>query len=176
MKQICSICQVEKNSSEFYFRKDKNELRKDCKLCFSIRRSEYYIENKVKLNEKNKINYNKNKERCLITCSKWRKAHPEQMRVYKNAWKKRNKPKLRADDAKRWATELKAKPKWLSKQHIKEIEYVYKICEFMSFLSGELHHVDHIIPLRGKEVRGLHVPWNLQVLTVTENIKKGNRL
>ena len=62
-----------------------------------------------------------------------------------------------------------ATPTWLTEEHHWLIEQFYKACE-PGFA------VDHIIPLLGKEVCGLHVPWNLQVLTVQENSQKGNRL
>lgn len=59
---------------------------------------------------------------------------------------------------------LLACPEWVDK---KELKNIYSQCP-------KGYHVDHIIPLKHELVCGLHVPWNLQYLTATENIKKKN--
>lgn len=67
-----------------------------------------------------------------------------------------------------------ATPNWLTKEQYEEMERVYWLAKDLKAISGEDYHVDHIVPLQGKDVCGLHVPWNLQVLPADLNLGKGN--
>ena len=69
-----------------------------------------------------------------------------------------------------------ATPKWLSAAQKMEIRLQYRMAIEMSRMTGTRHAVDHIVPLQGAEVCGLHVPWNLRVITQDENLKKSNKL
>jgi hypothetical protein len=87
----------------------------------------------------------------------------ERKRKYANS--DRGKELHKACEARRRATKLNATPPWADLDAIKEF---YRNCP-------KGYHVDHIAPLKGKNICGLHVLDNLQYLTATENIKKGNR-
>lgn len=64
----------------------------------------------------------------------------------------------------------------ITKMFLDEISKIYDEAKEATRVTGIAHHVDHIIPLRGKLVSGLHVPWNLRVIPATENCAKGNRV
>lgn len=68
----------------------------------------------------------------------------------------------------------KACPCWLTSKDIANIVKTYKTCSDTSRRTGIPHHVDHVVPLNGTLVCGLHVPDNLQVIPALDNIVKGN--
>ena len=98
------------------------------------------------------------------------------LREYRNAWKENNKVQVRADTKARRRKHRDATPKWLSRKQKSEIRQIYQIAITMTQTTGEQYVVDHIVPLRGESVCGLHVPWNLRVITRDENLKKSNKL
>jgi len=69
------------------------------------------------------------------------------------------------------ATKLNATPAWAD---LEKIQQIYTLCKQISEATGVLHHVDHIVPLQGKQVCGLHVESNLRIISATENISKSN--
>jgi hypothetical protein len=101
------------------------------------------------------------------------RKNPDAARRRKSAWKKRNPHKVAADRARRRATELMATPHWLTDEHWRQIEAIYRLA---AARDGGPWQVDHIVPLQGKTVCGLHVPWNLQILSAAENCRKQNKL
>lgn len=69
-----------------------------------------------------------------------------------------------------------ATPKWLTKEQKQQLADIYEHMRDCKVVTGEDYHVDHIIPLRGENVCGLHVPWNLQVLPADVNVSKSNEV
>lgn len=75
----------------------------------------------------------------------------------------------------RQSRKCKATPSWLSEKQTEFMEDFYWLAKDLTAVSGEDYHVDHIVPLKGKNVCGLHVPWNLQILPADINLSKGNK-
>lgn len=68
-----------------------------------------------------------------------------------------------------------ATPDWLDLTQKRKIRDMKRWASYLSRIMGEPYHVDHIEPLGGEDRCGLHVPWNLQIITAKENRRKGNR-
>ena len=103
-------------------------------------------------------------QRKRETVLTWQKNNPDKVALYRA--KSTLTGKTAAKAAKRRSAKLKATPPWAD---LEEIKNVYLEAQYFGM------HVDHIIPLQGKNVCGLHVWDNLQLLSPIENIKKGNK-
>ena len=162
----CYKCKTCKDESLFGKNKSKADgLATECKDCKRSVDREYAAKNREVAKQRASAWYYDNKEYAL-------KARKE----YRSNWNKENRHKRNAVENKRRAFKLNATPKWLSKEQLQQIESIYWLARLQQELTDEQYHVDHIIPLQGKTVCGLHVPWNLQVLKATENLSKGNRI
>ena len=126
--------------------------------------------------------YIRNKDRILARRKEYHKkvqsdpAYKEMRKTYQAKYLQANLVKHAAYQATRRAKKMQATPQWLSEEQMDEIKYIYSVAKDATILTGEPYHVDHIVPLKGKNVCGLHVPWNLQILPATENLTKGNRI
>ena len=92
------------------------------------------------------------------------------MRIYAQ----NNKAIIFQNIVKRKASKKQRTPPWLTQKHKQIMMTIYKLCINKSKYTGIEHHVDHIVPLSGKTVSGLHVPWNIQVISAKENREKKN--
>lgn len=92
---------------------------------------------------------------------KYKQANPELYKELTNARRRRFR---------------QATPKWLTTEHKMEIRLKYRLAIELSRKLRVPHAVDHIVPLQGEDVCGLHVPWNTEVITQEENLKKSNKL
>ncbi len=159
--KVCSKCKTEKDLSGF---KPDSRYRLGvtgvCKECYKA----YNRANKASLKWASK-----NKTRVKEIKDRYVKNNPASVKKSKLKWTIANPEKALARTRRYQAAKLGATPRWLTKEHVREMEAFYLNCP-------EGYEVDHIIPLRGKEVCGLHVPWNLQYLTISENRKKSNRM
>lgn len=130
---------------------------------------QYYLANKDKFKAYHKKKAAKYPEREAEYKRKWRERNRERHNAYNKAWAKENSGKVTAYAREYQALKLNRMPKWLTAEQINAIKKVYEN-------RPKGYHVDHIIPLKGKNVSGLHVPWNLQYLPAKDNLKKSNKL
>jgi len=103
-------------------------------------------------------------------------SRSDKARAKRKIYRQGNAALLNYHTAKRHAQKLQATPPWLTDEQKAEIKAIYSECRRLQEETGIAHNVDHIHPLQGETVCGLHVPWNLQILTESENCAKHNNL
>jgi hypothetical protein len=87
---------------------------------------------------------------------------------------RRNPARVKANKIKYESKRKSATPKWVNADDMKAMNDIYDKARNITRATGIKHQVDHVIPINGKNVSGLHVPQNLQILTQAENVSKSN--
>jgi hypothetical protein len=147
MEKLCNGCGETKPRTEFHPRRNRKiGIQNKCKACKAVQRKQHY------------------------------EKHGEVEREQHRKWSKANKEVGAKHARERGRLVKQSTPNWLSEDHLWLIKEIYELCRLRTTITGVKHHVDHIYPIRSQYGCGLHVPWNLQVITQTENYEKGNKL
>ena len=182
MEKHCFACNTTKPDNGFHKNKaQKDGLATQCKECSKIRGkkyrennkdkvrdylADYYQQYKDKLKKRSNDWYHNNKEYASERCRKYRKENWDKILEGKREYNRRNPKKGLEKVRRRQMQKLQATPCWSDLDKIKKI--------YENGPNGM--EVDHIVPIRGETVCGLHVPENLQYLDLSSNRKKRNCL
>lgn len=173
MKRSCTFCGAMKPLTEFGLRPD-GKPKAQCRAC---------------KNDESRAAYYKNPKLVHARNLAWQKRdrleHPEKyqakyrekadrMREANRLWYARNREAQRQRGLRRY--KATRGPPWLSAIQLAQIQEFYDIAQARTIQTGIEHHVDHVHPLEGVNFCGLHVPWNLQVLTNIQNARKGKKI
>ena len=136
-------------------------------------KKEWYERNKALTIERSRLWALANPEKKHEIHRKNRQKDLENHNARNRNWSANNKPVKAALECKRRAAKIQRTPAWDPHAHL--IIAKYQLAAMLTKASGIEHHVDHIIPLQGKKVSGLHVFSNLRVIPGSDNVKKSNK-
>lgn len=154
----CGECNEIKYLTEFYLFKNKRNKR--CKDCIRAYQVHYNSSNKEAIQAYRKSHYQVNRIKMINKVLAHAKKNPEIYRIRAMA---------------RHAARLQRTPKWLTLKQLDTIKNFYIKANYLTKKYKRKYEVDHIVPLQGKNVSGLHVPWNLRIATKSENCSKSNK-
>jgi 5-methylcytosine-specific restriction endonuclease McrA len=166
--KICKCCLIIKEDVAF------SKTRRACKNCINTAKRLDYLKDPEKYSLRSAKARKKNRAKILAQKAVYKAKYSEQIKLNKALYRK-NIGKRNAYSMKYHIDKLNKVPKWLTQSDWIEINWVYTLARELTITTGIQHTVDHIIPLRGKSISGLHCPQNLQIVTKSENSKKGNK-
>lgn len=146
---------------------------KDCKAAYNKAR---YAADPERSKENKRKHYYANPEAKKEYSRKWYAENTERALSGAASWVTNNRGKSNAIKKRYKTAKANACPAWLDAWDLFVMEEFYYKATRLKELTGQEYHVDHIHPLQGETVSGLHVPWNLQILTARANIQKSNNL
>ena len=156
-------------------------LRKTKGVCVECMKEDWAIDNAKRIGKPKseaakaagRRYYEKNRE---VVIARAAARPPHEVRQYKDKHKATNPEYYKALVSVRKRRHRSATPPWVTPEQKKAMRELYLNAQRLTKLTGERYVVDHIVPLINPEVCGLHVPWNLQVMTQEDNLRKSNKL
>lgn len=171
--KVCSCCKEVKPIAEFgKWSRSKDGYRYSCKSCRKLESKDRYERKSDQIKKSSKDWYNNNVEYAKqYRKSYYANQYREEAISNAKEWKRNNPGKVNYYTQTRRANIKQRTPAWADMCEIKKI---YEECDRITKMTGIQHHVDHIVPLQGEIVSGLHIHTNLQIITATENYVKNN--
>lgn len=192
IEKTCSRCAVVKPIDAFGKNlKEPDRLTRDCKVCRNALKMLHYYANREReiaasrawnlrnpeiVRANKRASYSRKHEKYRDAARQKYALNREKINAENAAWRKANSAKCAEIKARRRAAKLQRTPAWLSADQKAEIFNCYRTAKEMSLMMQEKFHVDHVVPLQGESVCGLHVPWNLDVVRGVENNQKYNKI
>ena len=176
----CVACDVDKRRKHYHRDREayltKQRARQEANRGLLRAASKRWRENNTVAVKAYAAEYRAANRKSLADADRERRAaSPEKYKALAKAWNERNRGRRNALTAARAAHVKRATPGWLTADDKAKIVAVYNEAARLTRETGVPHQVDHIVPLRGREVSGLHVPANLRVITAAENAGKKNK-
>jgi hypothetical protein len=154
-----------------YYLANKEELLRKRREAYKLKK-DYYNANR----RDHRRNNEEFRKKDLESSRQWREDNKKAYLAYLKQWRQDNKDIVNYHGAVKRSRKRKAMPSWLTEDQLWMIKEIYSLARLRTQMTGIEWHVDHMIPLKGKTVCGLHVPWNLQVIPGLDNLKKNNKL
>jgi hypothetical protein len=169
----CNKCHREQPLTRFH--KKLKAFCASCKDCKSIYNKEYRAKNSEKLNAYSKDWREANKDTIKTKRKTWSSENKQLIKQRNRQYRERYPHKATEQNVRLKKSRKQSVPSWLTKDQKREIQNFYWLAKDLSLTVGEKYEVDHIVPIKGKDVCGLHVPWNLQILPKDINLEKRNK-
>lgn len=183
----CCACRAEKNhlpqnraARKRYAEKHPEKMREYGRTYEQRNREERISRNRtpegrVKQKEYSAAWKERDPDAYLERHRRYRRNHLEKVKAKERRYVKANPARYAAHAAKRRAMILQRTPPWLTEEQHTEIQVFYDEAARLTEETGIIYSVDHVVPLQGPNVSGLHVPWNLGILTKSDNSSKHNK-